>query len=108
MLEYDDLVYGQLSLSSLVAKHPEVKDGLTRFLSNPNPNPNPNLTPNPNPNPNQVKDGLTRFLYEIILRRMEVTLPSYHPMLPLVITLHVQHGGAHRHTLPLVMRPHVT
>ena len=69
-----------------MAKYPEVKDGLTRFLSNPNPNPNPNLTPNPNPNPNQVKDGLTRFLYEIILRRMEVTLPSYHPMLPLVIT----------------------
>ena len=42
VLEFDDLVYGQLSLSALVAKHPEVKDGLTRFL------------------------------YEIILRRMEV------------------------------------
>ena len=77
-----------------MAKYPEVKDGLTRFLSNPNPNPNPNLTPNPNPNPNQVKDGLTRFLYEIILRRMEVTLPSYHPMLP-----------CYHPMLPLVITP---
>ena len=42
VIDYDDLVYGHLSLSALVAKHPEVKDGLTRFL------------------------------YEIILRRMEV------------------------------------
>ena len=45
VLEYDDLVYGQLSLSALVTKHPAVKDGLTRFL------------------------------YEIILRRMEVNVP---------------------------------
>ena len=41
-LDYDDLVYGNNSLSMLVAKHPETKDGLTRFL------------------------------YEIILRRMEI------------------------------------
>ena len=46
VLEYDELVYGQLPLSTLVAKHPEVKDGLTRFL------------------------------YEIILRRMEVLCAS--------------------------------
>ena len=31
-LDYDDLVYGQNSLSTLVSKHPETKDGLTRFL----------------------------------------------------------------------------
>ena len=41
-VDYDDLVYGNSSLSGLVTKHPEIKDGLTRFL------------------------------YEIILRRMEV------------------------------------
>jgi len=31
-LDYDDLVYGSNSLSELVEKHPETKDGLTRFL----------------------------------------------------------------------------
>ena len=41
-LEYDDLVYGTHKLSELVAKVP------------------------------QTKEGLTRFLYEIILRRMEI------------------------------------
>jgi hypothetical protein len=41
-LDYDDLVYGQDRLSELVAKFPEVKNGLIRFL------------------------------YEIILRRMEI------------------------------------
>jgi hypothetical protein len=41
-LDYDDLVYGNDRLSTLVEKFPEVKDGLTRFL------------------------------YEIILRRMEI------------------------------------
>ena len=41
-LDYDDLVYGDEKLSELVEKYP------------------------------QVKDGLTRFLYEIILRRMEI------------------------------------
>ena len=41
-LDYDDLVYGNICLSELVVKHPEVKDGLVRFL------------------------------YEIILRRMEI------------------------------------
>eukprot|EP00930_Biecheleria_cincta_P037281 TRINITY_DN25573_c0_g1_i1.p1 TRINITY_DN25573_c0_g1~~TRINITY_DN25573_c0_g1_i1.p1 ORF type:complete len:2388 (+),score=410.29 TRINITY_DN25573_c0_g1_i1:162-7325(+) len=41
-LDFDDLVYGSNSLSVLVAKYPETKDGLTRFL------------------------------YEIILRRMEI------------------------------------
>jgi hypothetical protein len=41
-LDYDDLVYGHDLLSQLVAKHPETKPGLTRFL------------------------------YEIILRRMEI------------------------------------
>ena len=41
-LDYDDLVYGNDRLSALVVKHPETKDGLTRYL------------------------------YEIILRRMEI------------------------------------
>eukprot|EP00746_Dinoflagellata_sp_MGD_P124033 gnl/MRDRNA2_/MRDRNA2_58642_c0_seq1.p1 gnl/MRDRNA2_/MRDRNA2_58642_c0~~gnl/MRDRNA2_/MRDRNA2_58642_c0_seq1.p1 ORF type:complete len:1612 (+),score=292.79 gnl/MRDRNA2_/MRDRNA2_58642_c0_seq1:504-4838(+) len=41
-LDYDDLAYGHDRLSELVVKHPEIKDGLTRFL------------------------------YEIILRRMEI------------------------------------
>eukprot|EP01094_Clydonella_sp_ATCC50884_P018479 TRINITY_DN341_c0_g1_i1.p1 TRINITY_DN341_c0_g1~~TRINITY_DN341_c0_g1_i1.p1 ORF type:complete len:2401 (-),score=1116.71 TRINITY_DN341_c0_g1_i1:178-7182(-) len=41
-LDYDDLVYGEDRLSELVARHPTTKDGLTRFL------------------------------YEIILRRMEI------------------------------------
>ena len=41
-LDYDDLVYGDEKLSELVEKHP------------------------------QVKDGLSRFLFEIILRRMEI------------------------------------
>ena len=41
-LDYDDLVYGTDSLSELVAKHPATKAGLTKFL------------------------------YEIILRRMEI------------------------------------
>ena len=41
-LDFDDLVYGLDPLSVLVLKHPETKDGLTRFL------------------------------YEIILRRMEI------------------------------------
>jgi hypothetical protein len=41
-LDYDDLVYGQQRLSELVVKFPETKDGLVRFL------------------------------YEIILRRMEI------------------------------------
>jgi len=41
-LDYDDLVYGNDSLSALVSKHPETKDGLSRYL------------------------------YEIILRRMEI------------------------------------
>eukprot|EP00931_Biecheleriopsis_adriatica_P048723 TRINITY_DN28156_c0_g1_i1.p1 TRINITY_DN28156_c0_g1~~TRINITY_DN28156_c0_g1_i1.p1 ORF type:complete len:2295 (-),score=500.02 TRINITY_DN28156_c0_g1_i1:122-7006(-) len=41
-LDYDELVYGSNRLSVLVSQHPEVKDGLTRFL------------------------------YEIILRRMEI------------------------------------
>ena len=41
-LDYDDLVYGNICLSELIAKYPETKDGLTRFL------------------------------YEIILRRMEI------------------------------------
>ena len=41
-IDYDDLVYGSHSLSALVVKHPETKDGLTRFL------------------------------YEVILRRMEI------------------------------------
>ena len=41
-LDYDDLVYGNNTLSTLIAKHPEVKEGLTRFL------------------------------YEIILRRLEI------------------------------------
>jgi hypothetical protein len=41
-LDYDDLVYGDERLSELVEKHP------------------------------QVKDGLSRFLFEIILRRMEI------------------------------------
>jgi len=41
-LDYDDLVYGHDRLSELVDKHPETKGGLTRFL------------------------------YEIILRRMEI------------------------------------
>lgn len=41
-LDYDDLVYGDDPLSSLVAKHPETKEGLTRYL------------------------------YETILRRMEI------------------------------------
>ena len=31
-LDYDDLVYGQDCLSALVAKHPATKDGLTRYL----------------------------------------------------------------------------
>jgi len=41
-LDYDDLVYGHERLSDILAKHPAVTDGLTRFL------------------------------YEIILRRMEI------------------------------------
>ena len=41
-IDYDDLVYGNATLPGLVAKHGEIKDGLTRFL------------------------------YEIILRRMEI------------------------------------
>lgn len=41
-LDFDDLVYGHESLSELVDKHPETRDGLARFL------------------------------YEIILRRMEI------------------------------------
>ena len=41
-LDYDDLVYGHEKLSEIVDKHPETKDGLTRFL------------------------------YDIILRRMEI------------------------------------
>ena len=41
-LDYDGLVYGHTSLSALVLKHPETRDGLMRFL------------------------------YEIILRRMEI------------------------------------
>ncbi len=41
-LDYDDLVYGHTALSALVIKYPETKDGLTRYL------------------------------YEIILRRMEI------------------------------------
>ena len=41
-LDFDDLVYGHEKLSEIVVKHPETKDGLTRFL------------------------------YEIILRRMEI------------------------------------
>lgn len=41
-LDFDDLVYGHEKLSEIVSKHPETKDGLTRFL------------------------------YEIILRRMEI------------------------------------
>ena len=41
-LDYDELIYGQLGLSELIVKYPETKDGLTRFL------------------------------YEIILRRMEI------------------------------------
>eukprot|EP00928_Gymnodinium_smaydae_P100356 TRINITY_DN9823_c2_g4_i1.p1 TRINITY_DN9823_c2_g4~~TRINITY_DN9823_c2_g4_i1.p1 ORF type:complete len:2328 (+),score=476.05 TRINITY_DN9823_c2_g4_i1:208-6984(+) len=41
-IDFDDLVYGNAKLSELVVKHPEIKDGLTRFL------------------------------YEIILRRMEI------------------------------------
>ena len=41
-LDYDDLVYGHEKLSEIVNKHPETKDGLARFL------------------------------YEIILRRMEI------------------------------------
>jgi hypothetical protein len=41
-LDFDDLVYGHEKLSEIVAKYPETKDGLTRFL------------------------------YEIILRRMEI------------------------------------
>jgi len=41
-LDYDDLVYGHEKLSEIVDKHP------------------------------QTKDGLTRFLYDIILRRMEI------------------------------------
>ena len=41
-IDYDDLVYGSISLSELVEKHP------------------------------QTKDGLTRFLFEIILRRLEI------------------------------------
>ena len=42
MLDFDDLVYGHQKLSEIVEKHPEAKDGLIRFL------------------------------YEIILRRMEI------------------------------------
>jgi hypothetical protein len=42
LLDFDDLVYGHEKLSELVAKHPETKDGLIRFL------------------------------YEIVLRRMEI------------------------------------
>lgn len=41
-LDFDDLVYGHEKLSEIVSKYPETKDGLTRFL------------------------------YEIILRRMEI------------------------------------
>lgn len=41
-LDYDDLVYGHEKLSELVAKYPETKDGLSRYL------------------------------YEIVLRRMEI------------------------------------
>jgi len=41
-LDFDDLVYGHEKLSEIVSKHPETKDGLTRYL------------------------------YEIILRRMEI------------------------------------
>ena len=41
-LDFDDLIYGNVPLSVLVVKHP------------------------------QIKDGLARFLYEIILRRMEI------------------------------------
>jgi len=41
-LDFDDLVYGHEKLSEIVAKYPDTKDGLTRFL------------------------------YEIILRRMEI------------------------------------
>lgn len=41
-LDFDDLVYGHEKLSEIVEKHPDTKDGLTRFL------------------------------YEIILRRMEI------------------------------------
>lgn len=42
LLEYDDLVYGHEKLSQIYEQHPETRDGLTRFL------------------------------YEIILRRMEI------------------------------------
>ena len=31
-LDYDDLVYGQDCLSALVVKYPAIKDGLTRYL----------------------------------------------------------------------------
>ena len=41
-LEYDDLVYGHEKLSQIYEQHPETRDGLTRYL------------------------------YEIILRRMEI------------------------------------
>lgn len=41
-LDFDDLVYGHETLSEIVAKHPETRDGLSRYL------------------------------YEIILRRMEI------------------------------------
>ena len=41
-VDYDDLVYGNSPLSALVTRHPETKDGLTRFL------------------------------YEIVLRRLEI------------------------------------
>ena len=41
-IDYDDLVYGNLSLAELVERHPETKEGLAGFL------------------------------YEIILRRMEI------------------------------------
>jgi hypothetical protein len=48
VVDYDDLVYGHDKLSDLVEKHPEIKDGLTRFL------------------------------FEIILRRMEVMRSLLH------------------------------
>ena len=32
VLDFDELVYGQLSLSALVAKHPEVRNGPTTCL----------------------------------------------------------------------------
>jgi hypothetical protein len=64
-LDYDDLVYGLDRLSAIVAKYPGKGPLCAVFALF------SNMVPF-NHHSADTKDGLTRFLYEIILRRMEI------------------------------------